>query len=174
MNKIKHLAFAMSGALLVTVGLISCDNDEVMTNEETSVNNLQARGGYTNVDYQGFYLGQAMLDGGGTVLMRYDAGPGYKTCFNFGGNCLPDLIIWVPGKKTKFLQLVNEPTNYRAIFAENEDLFLEDIHPILVNGIIDGFFKLEVEVNDETETNYFRFKRVNDDVLVGTYPIIID
>lgn len=95
-------------------------------------------------------------------------------CMKVPGDCLPEIIIYVPGKKTKFLQLISEPTNYRAIFAENEDLFLEDIHPVLVNGVIDGFFKLEIMPVDSSPINKFRFKRVSDNVLVGTYPIILD
>ncbi|SEH54511.1 hypothetical protein SAMN02927937_00114 [Paenimyroides aquimaris] len=44
MNKVKHLAFGITGALLVTAGLISCDNDEVTAaNEEKTTTELQAK-----------------------------------------------------------------------------------------------------------------------------------
>lgn len=171
MNKVKHLAFGITGALLVTAGLISCDNDEVTAaNEEKTTTGLKAKGMSSDMTYQDFYLGQVMGDKDETNLDIGDHVP----CMKVPGDCLPEIIINVPGKKTKFLQLISEPTNYQTIFSENAELLAEDFHPTLVNGVIDGFFKLETLSVDGTNTTKFRFKRVSDDVLVGTYQFIID
>lgn len=57
MNKIKHLLFGASIASLITVGLISCDNDEVKANEEATQSELQAKGGvYSSIEMQNYYI----------------------------------------------------------------------------------------------------------------------
>lgn len=166
MNKIKHLAFAVSGALLVTVGLISCDSDEVSTNEEATSTELKAKGG--DLAYQDFYLGSSDGD-----EMEYDEGDD-KPCSKKDGNCMPVLYIDVDRKKENFLQLIAEPLNYQQIFIDNKDLLLEDIHPTLVNGVIDEFFKLEILPVAGSPIKKIRFKRVSDNVLVGTYQFVLD
>lgn len=175
MNKIKHLAFAVSGALLVTVGLISCDSDEVNTNEEISTE-LKGKGPSNNYAYQDFRLGQVSLDGGDQIYFwRLDSGSNQIGCINFPADCFPfDIVITVPRKGEVYRNLSLNISNYRSIFTANQDLLLEDIHPTLVNGVVDDFFKVEVDTNSETGTSFFRFKRKSDNVLVGTYPIVIN
>lgn len=176
MNKVKHLAFGITGALLVTAGLISCDNDEVtVANEETTSTELKAKGG-GSIEYQEFHLGQVSLDGGDQIYFwRMDSGSSERGCFNFPADCWPfDIVINVPGKVEVYRDLLMNISNYRTIFEENADLLSEDIQPTLVNGVIDSFFKVEVETNTETHTSFFRFKRISDDVLVGTYPIVLN
>lgn len=174
MKKLKHLAFAVSGALLVTVGLISCDSDEVTTNEEATLTELKAKGGA--VAYQEFRLGQVSLDGGDQIYFwRLDSGSSQIGCINFPADCFPfDIVITVPGKGEVYRNLSLNISNYRSVFAANRDLLLEDIHPTLVNGVVDDFFKVEVDTNSETRTSFFRFKRKSDNVLVGTYPIVLN
>jgi len=164
MNKIKHLAFAVSGALLVTAGLISCDSDEV-ANEETTSTELKAKGG--NLAYQDFVLTQP-----GDGYLK-DVGDD-KPCEEGDGTCIPEIVIDVDRKKENFLQMIAEPLNYRQIFIDNKDLLLEDFHPTLVNGVIDEFFKLETVSVSGTPIKKFRFKRVSDNVLVGTYQFVLD
>lgn len=165
MNKIKHLAFVMSGALLVTVGLISCDNDEVNKNEESSTTELKAKGG--DMAYQDFRLGQTDGD------YQKDEGDD-EPCSKEEADCLRMVVIDVDRKKQNFLQMIAEPLNYRQIFIDNKDLLLEDFHPTLVNGVIDEFFKLETVSVSGTPIKKFRFKRVSDNVLVGTYQFVLD
>lgn len=168
MNKIKCLAFSLAGVSLLTVVFMSCDNNGVETHEETSKTLSQAKG--QDIAYQDFYLGKYTDD---DIEMRYDTGL-HAYCPRFPADCLPEIVIIVTPKKDLYRNLVMDITNYKAIFSENKELLLEDIHPTLVNGVLDDFFKVEVAVNNETNTNYFRFKRINDGELVGTYPIIID
>lgn len=167
MNKIKYLAFSLAGVSLLTVVLMSCDHD-AETHEETFKTLSQAKG--QDIAYQDFYLGKYTDD---DIEMRYDTGL-HAYCPRFPADCLPEIVIIVTPKKDLYRNLALNIDSYKAIFSENKELLLEDIHPTLVNGVLDNFFKVEVAVNSETNTNYFRFKRINDGELVGTYPIIID
>jgi len=169
MKKIKFTVFGLIGIAVLTTGLISCDNDVVSSNEETTESTLKAKFG--DMAYQDFYLGQVTDD---NVQMRLDPGPLFKDCFNLPSDCLPDLIIIVPGKVELYQTLINQPSNYVAIFNDNQDLLLEDIHPILVNGVLDNFFKLDIVAAESSGVHKFQFRRISDNELVGTYPIILN
>lgn len=47
MNKVKHLAFGITGVLLVIAGFISCESDGVTANEETYDISIGEYGGYS-------------------------------------------------------------------------------------------------------------------------------
>ena len=172
MKKIKFTVFGLIGIAVLTTGLISCDNDVVSSNEGTTESTLKAKFG--DMAYQDFYLGQVESDGWGDAKFRFDFSFMQGGCLDIEGNCAPyDIIIIIEPKKNLYSNLVNNPHQFLSIFENNQNLLEEDIHPTLVSGVIDGYFRLEIVVNSDTNTNYFRFYREHDDELVATYPIII-
>lgn len=169
MKNIKKFTLGILGVTILSAGLVSCDNDETIVNNPETESTLQTKN--DDIAYQDFYLGQV---GDGNVQMRFDPGPWFQNCVNMPGDCLPDLIIIIDRKVELYQTLINQPSNYVAIFNDNQDLLLEDIHPTLVNGVLDNFFKLDIVSAESSEVHKFQFRRISDDELVGTYPIVLD
>ncbi len=58
-------------------------------------------------------------------------------------------------------------SNARIIFEDNLELADDLFDPIVVDGVISNFFRLEHNYNLSDETNYFKIKRNSDNELVG-------
>lgn len=172
MKRIKQIALSVVGMAVVTVGFVACSSDDATASESNSTEKEDATMGVKavggNVAYQNFYLGQ--IGGSGEYLL--DCGDD-DPCADEDADCLPELVIVVDRKKKLFSQLVNTPLNYQQIFVENKDVLMEDIHPVLVNGVIDGFFSLETVYVKKSKATKFRFRRMNDNKMVGTYQFVL-
>ena len=58
-------------------------------------------------------------------------------------------------------------SNTRSIFEQNRELAEDLFEPIVVEGVMSNFFKLEHTFNTSTETDYFKIRRTSDNILVG-------
>lgn len=160
MNKVKHLAFGITGALLVTAGLISCNSDEVIANEEATSTELQAKGGaYSSMEMQDYYIG-GIEEGWYNEEKEDCSATDTYGCASFDDTDDDSTVDMLSNLKFDI-------SNARIIFEENRELANQLFEPIVVEGVITEFFTLEHSYNPTTEIDYFKIKRTSDNVFVG-------
>lgn len=164
----KTLALTLSGALLITVGLVSCDNEETTVNELEDLTTA-ARGGV----YDSFELSlqdqDPPVDGWG---YEKDMGDNQPCDPTQDGNCLPAIVIDKTIDKTTLENLKNARV-IKDFLLNNKGEVSNIFNPTLVNGVIDDYFSLQIVDVVGSKMVKYRFVRNHDGKFVGTYQFVL-
>ena len=152
--------------LLVSVAfMVSCSNEDVSYNEKQKDNsdNLASRGSHTTQQMHDY------LVIGGAEEGWYNEEKGDCSATDTSG-CIS--LDWDIDRDTgTVVEMISslklEITNAGAIFGEDMDLADDLFDPIVVDGVISSFFRLEHSYNLIDETDYFKVIRNSDNKLVG-------